>query len=541
MEDKVGSRLEYTHWKAYALMIAGGTLTVMLPVLMNGFPFVFFKDTIDYVILTPRLYRSPFYQLFIFLVGMKQFIWAPVVAQALFCSTVILILLRNSAMATVPRFALMIIVLTCCSSMAIFAGFLMPDIFTGLMFLCQFLLIFRWRSLTVLERSVVSALMLLSTAVHLSHLTMAVAMLLGCVVIRWIWKKAPLAMPGMLMTSAIMFCVLAASVTYDRFVFGTWSPTPAGSSFLLANLIAYGPAREELRANCPNAGYKLCAHLDELPDNANQFLWYDGPFAEVGGFAGMREESGQIVGSTLRHRGKEVALISIRNSLRAMTMIRPAMDIVPFRASRDLDLVLTHYNAGTLASFERGRQQQGQFPGTQFDIATVAGFLLALMVIAGIAWRVVRAGRIDILIFPGFAIVAFLGNAVTCATLSGVFDRYQSRVSWLVVASALLAFMEWQRLRGQVSMARDVAQDFQQVMTASHIPCEPSPSVDAGVVAPRSAVSCPATTSWSNLVALFDDDVMAHQARCLPRHCGFRVVKRHYFAPQQLTKLKRVE
>jgi hypothetical protein len=436
--------------QAYALMIVGGTLAVMLPVLMNGFPFVFFMDTVDYIILTPRLYRSPFYQLFVFLVGMKRWIWAPVVAQALFCSTVILILLRSYAMATAPRFALMIAVLTTCSSMALFAGFLMPDIFTGLMFLCEFLLIFRWRCLTVLERSVLSGLMLLSTVVHLSHLTMAAAMLLACVMIRWIWKKVVLAVPGVLVTSAIMFCVLAASVTYDRIVFGTWSPTPAGTSFLLANLIAYGPAREELQAECPRAGYKLCAHLDELPHDANAFLWSEGPFAELGGFAGMRDESSQIVRSTLRNRGPEVALVSVRNSLRAMTMIRPALGIVPFQKSRDLDEVMKHYSASTLANFEHSLQQQGQFPGAQFDKATIAGFLLALIVLAGVAQSVLRAGRPDLLIFPSFAIVAFLGNAVTCATLSGVFDRYQSRVSWLVVASALLALMDWHRLRRQI-------------------------------------------------------------------------------------------
>jgi hypothetical protein len=144
----------------------------------------------------------------------------------------------------------------------------------------------------------------------------------------------------------------------------------------------------------------------------------------------------------------------VRNSLRAMTMIRPALDIVPFPKSRDLDDVMRHYGARTLTSFEQSRQQQGQFPGTQFDTATIAGFLLALAVVAGVAPSLLRAGRPDLLIFPSFAIVAFLGNAVTCATLSGVFDRYQSRVSWLVVASALLVLMEWQRLRRQISTTR---------------------------------------------------------------------------------------
>jgi hypothetical protein len=57
--------------------IVAGAISLLVPALINGFPFVF-PDSQDYLVFTPHLNRSPFYGLFIFFVHLNHFIWAPV-------------------------------------------------------------------------------------------------------------------------------------------------------------------------------------------------------------------------------------------------------------------------------------------------------------------------------------------------------------------------------------------------------------------------------------------------------------------------------
>jgi hypothetical protein len=47
-----------------AFFIAVGAFFLMVPALLNGFPFIF-PDSGDYLTLTPHIHRPPFYGLFI--------------------------------------------------------------------------------------------------------------------------------------------------------------------------------------------------------------------------------------------------------------------------------------------------------------------------------------------------------------------------------------------------------------------------------------------------------------------------------------------
>src|ERR1700722_622076 len=75
------------------LAIFGGAACLLLPALINGFPFVF-PDSVDYLVFTPHIYRSPFYGLFIFFFHLDRFIWAPIFAQALIASHLIWVFVR---------------------------------------------------------------------------------------------------------------------------------------------------------------------------------------------------------------------------------------------------------------------------------------------------------------------------------------------------------------------------------------------------------------------------------------------------------------
>ena len=74
-------------WCSALLMIAIGAIVLLIPAFINGFPLVY-EDSVDYLIFTPRLYRSPFYGIFLFLFHWNRFIWVPIFAQALIVDAV---------------------------------------------------------------------------------------------------------------------------------------------------------------------------------------------------------------------------------------------------------------------------------------------------------------------------------------------------------------------------------------------------------------------------------------------------------------------
>ena len=120
-------------------VVVTAAVLVCIPTLLNGFPFIFI-DTSDYIILTPRLYRSPFYQLFVFLTGFRISLWHLVAVQAILATHVAYLVFCSFAgrWLFLPAIAVLVIA----SSLPVFAGFVMPDIFTGIMFLAVYLLCF---------------------------------------------------------------------------------------------------------------------------------------------------------------------------------------------------------------------------------------------------------------------------------------------------------------------------------------------------------------------------------------------------------------
>ena len=86
--------------------IAVATLAFLIPAFLNGFPFLY-PDSGDYLVLTPQLYRSPFYSLFLLFAHMNRFIWNAVLAQALMLSWLLFILCRLYSSRPVATFLLL--------------------------------------------------------------------------------------------------------------------------------------------------------------------------------------------------------------------------------------------------------------------------------------------------------------------------------------------------------------------------------------------------------------------------------------------------
>jgi hypothetical protein len=433
-----------------AVVLAAAVL-ICVPTLLNGFPFIFI-DTSDYIILTPRLYRSPFYQLFVFLTGFRVSLWGVVAVQAVLATHVAYLVFCS--LADRRLFPAAVAVLIMVSSLPVFVGFVMPDIFTGIMFLAIYLFCFEWGRLGTLSRTYLFAVAATAIAIHLSHLVMAVGITLfsaGLALCQSGQTRA--ARHGVLMAAAACGLAAMACVGYNKAVFGRAELSPAGQSFLLANLIGYGPARDELRETCPGAGYRLCAYEAQLPADADQFLWRPGPFTAVGGFEPMREESAAIVRATLMDRPGSVLMMVGQNFFRALVSLAPAADIRPLAgAGEDTEpriaaLIGRVFGETDTIAFIASRQSRDSWPVQAMNVVGIVVVALSALIILGqiiLGWN--RDRRLSVLGL--YMAAAYCGSALTCSALSGVHDRYQARMTWpLVLVALIVVARQFDRLR----------------------------------------------------------------------------------------------
>jgi hypothetical protein len=441
-----------------AVLIVPAAAILMIPVMLNGFPFIF-QDSADYLIFTPYYFRSPFYGLWIFFFHLNRFIWGPVIAQALIGSHLLHTLVKIHRVPWVETsFLLLVLLLTAFSTLPYFVGFIMPDIFTSYMFIVMYLIGFHFFDFSTMQRIYLFLLACTSIASHLSHLAMAIGMVVLFIPLaHWSgrsWKNirqhTMILLPPVLLT-------ICAYLAFNIVVFHSLSLSPAGQTFFLANLIEYGPAREYLHSACPKARYKICVEAERLPKTADTFLWEEGYLDKLGGFPGMASESSTVVLATVADRPWEVAAMSARNFLDSLNTHKPAVELTPSHLpvwTSIFNVLDKKFGPRALAAFRHSAQMEDALPHSTLENIDSIVVPLSFASLVILSLYAVIHGRRDLVAFALFMSCGIFGDALLCGTVSGVHDRYQARVTWLflmtafIVASALIADRGIRRPKG---------------------------------------------------------------------------------------------
>ena len=425
---------------ACAGWIAGGALLLMLPALWNGFPFIFF-DSGDYLsaALTGErvVYRDPVYGFFTVPLHAGKSLWGIAAAQCLAAAWILWETVRQvrPGPGRGASYLALMALLAFGSSLPWFSGQVMPDIWGALAVPMIFLL--AAGELTVWKRGLLAVLLAAALSCHLSFLPLGAGLL---AVLLSLYR--PLARRGMaLRLKAVIGAVAAPPVLVICANLALGGPpvlSETSHAFLLARLVQDGLARQTLERLCPDPELLLCALKEQLPATANDFLWGDSEaFARVGGWLGSRREADRIISSSLRLFPRDHLLSAVRLS---------AEQLVSFSTGDGLESqaepwgVIEAHFPGDLPAYVAARQQTGRLKLAGINLLHVplaAGAMALLPWLAFLAWRRGRWREV-----AGLALVgaALLGNAVICGVLSNPNDRYESRMVWLAVFAAGLAF-----------------------------------------------------------------------------------------------------
>jgi hypothetical protein len=429
-------------------ILAGGAM-LLWPAVLNGYPLLF-SDTGAFLHQTlgplmiwdkPWIY-GPFLHAFHWQVSL----WGPAAAQGLIVSWLLWLVQRVvRGRASAAWHVLLAAAVAALTTAPFSAALLMPDIFAPVTVLCLFLLGIGRDALARWEAWLVGGIGAVAIASHLSHVPLALAMVVMTLVLTL--RLRPALRAALPLLGAVLLLLGTNAVGHGRV-----SLSPHGSTFLLARLIADGPAARTIAAECPARGWYLCAWAGRLPEDSDVFLWApDSPVNRdaagrdrfLGG-AMLSDEAREIVAETLRREPLVVAESMARNAVRQALMVAAGDTLPPDHFPAAIaPRIREGFPPAEAARYEAALQARGLLADAVAPLLPVAPWvLLAALLAAPLALvRAVAGGRRMAARVLLIAIVALGANALATGGLSKPHLRYQARIAWLLpfaVAVALL-------------------------------------------------------------------------------------------------------
>jgi len=431
------------HWKGWRVC---GTLLVafmlLAPALWNGYPLVYF-DSEDYVEISftwqPIIYRIMTYGAFVTIARPFDTLWVVVWAQALMMAW----MLHEAVWAWIGRWRPYVFMglgfaLSLLTGLPWVVSQVMADMFAGLAILGIAILAFG-SALPLWRRAVLAPMVALAISVHMSHVAVALGLVLVLAAL-WLGSRFVLRMPrprmGLVVLAVGLGTATVPAVHYAAT--GRAFFTESGQVLQLALFVQDGLAKKYLDEVCPQgAQLKMCAHKEELPYTADEFLWGNSPFDDMGGWKAMHDEAGVIVKGAIKLFPVDTAHAMLNNTLTQMDLIAAGEDLVPM-TWHFVKTQLKHYPQDFRA-FRFARQQRRE--GISFDainklqVPVAQAAQVAMLGLLFVAWR--RRDRISAGILVT-VLMAMLGNAFVCGALSNPHDRYQNRIVWLALMSTII-------------------------------------------------------------------------------------------------------
>lgn len=433
-------------WLAAHLLAA---LLLLWIAFANGSP-LFFPDSGSYLSVSKLLGypwdRPPTYGLAIAPFQLAFGLWGVIVAQALFATWLIGVVLeratgRRSPIALVVAAAL----LAGASSLPWFVGQLMPDLFTGLTILLIFLLVFAPPDSRRAERLLFVLLLAVLITFHLSHIAIAALLipvaLLGGV---WLGLRRTALIGATHAAAALLLAVLALS-TGNWIVRDHFRPGLMSESFLFARLLDAGLAGEVLDRACAERPLGICAARPAMKRAwrpGQGYLWHEDSPREALQRAAperTRAEEAQIIRRTVAERPGDVLRIALGDWLRQLRRGASGDGLDDPSVERVALPILRAHFPSSAAAWATSLQGHRQLHRLVWPVDRWVALLVGL----ASPFILLAARRRGDTILAGLTIViaaGLLANAAVCSLLSGVFDRYQARVTWLLPLLAIVAF-----------------------------------------------------------------------------------------------------
>ena len=408
----------------------------MYPALYNGFPLVFY-DSGGYIArafepeLVPGRSVAYGYLLWVFELGLAY--WPAIFVQS---SVVVWLNYVCARVHDLPHGPFSLTATT--AGLAIGTGLpwftaqLMPDVWASVLILALYLLGFRSHRLTRWEEGALTACAIFAMASHMSHVALAAGLVVVIVAFRCFRCIATVRLPILILVLGISSVPLANWLAAGQFKF-----TPGGQTFIFGRLVQEGIVARFLADRCPSPEYRLCKFRDRMPTTADDWIWHsESPFRAIGGWEGGAPEMARMIRESLMAYPVEHLVSAFGSTWEQLIKLGTGDGID--RELWHVRYVLERYQPDLLPAFDAARQQSKGFTFTALNFVHVPLAQAAMVVLTLLGWRLTRHEG-DLAGLTAFILIALVGNAFICGTMSNPHERYQSRVVWLAVLCVILA------------------------------------------------------------------------------------------------------
>jgi hypothetical protein len=426
--------------------IVVGALFLLFAAYINGFPIVY-SDTSTYLSSGFTL-ETPFdrpitYGLFLRLCSLNGFsLWSVIFVQAFLLAYLIFSLmsklLGEKRKLRVPFLGTML-VLANLSTVSWTVCQLITDVFTPILLLTFILLVLGVSAKR--KRFWLYALFLLATAMHLSHVSFNLLLILGLLLLRqlnFLGLKKQLKLPPLLI------CLLLTPLSILSM--GS-AMAKSKHAFLMGALVEHGIVKEYLNDKCASIDYQFCAYKDSLPEKAWQFLWLkDSPFHKMGAWKATREEFNDIIYATLTEP-KYLALhvdASLKATVDQLGKFKIGDGNGAFLEGSRLHQRMQRYVGRELESYEHSLQSRNNLSFLKnYNLLLYGVVIAALIGLLILLWKGAFKEE-GLRTVACIVVLGILLNAWACATLANAIDRLGSKMIWLIPLLLLLAgFSKW--------------------------------------------------------------------------------------------------
>lgn len=412
-----------------------------IPAIDNGFVFLF-QDSADYLSGRIHIFRLPIYSTFAQIGYRFYSIWVIAFAQAFIIAH--LIFLVNKSLYGRVNLIFMLFqigILTAISSLPYFSAFMMADIFTSALFLALYILIFHHKILDKFNYVYLHILIAFSAMAHITNIYLGTGIIIFSALLHLIRSTHYKSLSANLIAPCLILLFSSSFIMgLNYYYFKALSLSPSSSVFTLANLVEQGTARNYLLKACPKANFKVCAYLGDLPKNVDTFLWGGNSFiSKVGSFTGLRNEAKSIVRNTITTYPKDVAANTFSYIIKSFSIHTPAKEINSSVTKSSVTyIVKVIYGQAALDKFMASKQANDELPYERLAKIDNWVFPISLLLTILLTFQsLIKIGD-NRFLFPLLALIFVIGNNILCSSASGLFDRYQARVSWLLVFAFIL-------------------------------------------------------------------------------------------------------
>lgn len=391
--------------------------------------------------------RSPYYGVPLTLAIDVGGVWAVAILQALGVATALLMAMRRLRM-SLPIAIATALVLAIFGGLAVFTVALMPDIFLGLLVL-GFAMLLAIPRLPRVERLLWLLAIVVSMLFHKAFLAVGIVLTTGAILCA---RRLLLERATVLLLAGCCIVGVAGHELVDVSVRQVTGRPPLSVPFLLARYAASPVLTNYLRENCSPPHFVICRYRSRLPMAPDEFLWglrsiYVGvPYIDRQAIA---SQANTVLRGAVAARPVGAAMEAAHGAIAQLFTVGMGDFALGIPASTAVDARL----APAMTVYPKSAIARGTFPFQPLGALEFGLYLIGGLTIGAMSFSVLRGVvpvasghvRVDLMVTVLVGGVVF--NGIVSGVLSGVFERYQGRIAWLLPFGAVVLWQARYRHR----------------------------------------------------------------------------------------------